>query len=265
MTPLPEAPESTATPTVGAIAASRPASLAVFERLGIDYCCGGKRPFAEACAERGLDPAGVMEAIAAEEARTGESPSRDWTGATMTELADHIEQTHHAFVKDALGRLDGVVPRVVAAHGARHPELTDLAATYAQFAEEMRDHMIREERVLFPWLRRLEKSTEIHVGPPWSVKRPIDCMEHDHDEAGRALAKMRELTRGYAAPEGACPTYRSMLSTLDALERDTHIHIHKENNVLFPRGVETEKRIEAGRGIGARRNGCTCGSGCAHG
>jgi regulator of cell morphogenesis and NO signaling len=230
---------------LGDIAAAVPASLAVFERLGLDYCCGGKRPLKDAAADAGLDPEEVLrridEAVAAENA----ADERDWRAATMAELADHIEATHHAFVRDALARLAETLPRVVRAHGRTHPELHELAGVVETFAEEMRDHMVREERVVFPWLRRLEKRSEIQGGPPWSVRRPISCMIHDHDDAGEALATMRRLTSGYTPPEGACPTYRSMLRTLETLEADTHRHIHKENNILFPAGVAAEDAIKA--------------------
>jgi regulator of cell morphogenesis and NO signaling len=234
------------TTTVGELAAKRPASIAVFERLGLDYCCGGKHALAGACARAGVSLAELLRAIEAEEAsvRTAE---RDWQAATMAELADHIEQTHHVFVRDALKRLETVLPRVVRAHGDRHPELHALADVVEQFRAEMHDHMVREERVLFPWLRRLERPTQIHTGPPWSVRRPIGCMVHDHDDAGAALARMRALTGGYLPPEGACAPYRSMLATLAELERDTHIHIHKENNVLFPAGVRAEDQLRLDR------------------
>lgn len=227
--------------TLGALAAQRPASMAVFERLGLDYCCGGGRTLSEACRAAGLEPGAVLEAIAAEEGAGVAFGERDWTGATMTELADHIEATHHAFVRDALTRLDSVMPRVLAAHGASDPRLHELSEVFARFAAEMRDHMIREERVLFPWLRRLDRRTELNVGPPWSVQRPISCMVHDHDDAGRELAEMRALTDGFTPPAGACATYCSMLALLAGLERDTHVHIHKENAILFPAGIRAEE------------------------
>ncbi|HYE60757.1 MAG TPA: iron-sulfur cluster repair di-iron protein [Phycisphaerales bacterium] len=232
--------------TLGQLAATRAGAIPVFERYGLDYCCGGGRTLREACAAAELSPDAVVQAIHDEEQEHRGIPrERPWTDATMTELADHIERTHHAFVRDALARLANIMPRVVAAHGKSNPALAELAAVYGQFAEEMRDHMVREERVLFPWLRRLERPTEVQSGPPWSVRRPISCMVHDHDDAGAALARMRELTGNYTPPEGACATYRSMLSTLEALERDTHEHIHKENNILFPAGVRAEDEVAA--------------------
>jgi regulator of cell morphogenesis and NO signaling len=241
--------------TLGAIAARRPSAIAVFERLGLDYCCGGKRTLADACKAADLQPPAVLHAILASEGSTTLIPrERPWTQATMTELADHIEQTHHAFVRDATVRLRAIMPRVTAAHSKSDPRLTRLAKVVDEFLADMADHMVREERVLFPWLRRLERPSEIQGGPPWSVRRPIDCMVHDHEAAGAHLAEMRTLTDGFTPPPGACATYRSMLSTLAQLEQDTHIHVHKENNILFPAGIRAEER----RAATARPMGETC-------
>lgn len=234
---MPPRPDPSA--TLGSLAAEYPASIPIFERFDLDYCCGGGRTLQCACAERGLDARIVLDAIFASEPKPAAS-ERNWTRATMTELSDHIEQTHHAFLRDALTRLKNVVPRVAAAHGDRHPELHRLAEVIGAFTAEMVDHLTREERVLFPWLRRLERRSEIQGGPPWSVRRPISCMVHDHDDAGAALAEMRSLTDNFTPPTDACGTYRSLLDTLRELERDTHIHIHKENNILFPAGVRAE-------------------------
>jgi len=184
----------------------------------------------------------VIELLEEASACPDEANDVDWRGATMTALADHIEQTHHAFVRDALARLATLMPRVIEAHADAHPELRELGSVIEAFAEDMRDHMVREERVVFPWLRRLERPTEIQGGPAWSVKRPISCMIHDHDDAAAALRRMRTLTGGYEPPEDTCITVRTVYELLSRLERDTHVHIHKENNILFPAGIEAEAR-----------------------
>lgn len=218
-------------------------TVPVLERYKVDYCCGGGRSLGQAAQDAGLDAAELITAL--RRAVVGESPEpqRDWTTATMTELADHIVETHHHRMREWLERLAFVVPKVAKAHGKRQPELVELQDVVKQFSEEMYDHMIREERVVFPWLRRLDRMTEIHKGPPWSVKRPISCMIHDHDDAASALQCMRRLTGGYSSPDWACATYRSMISALDAMELDTHIHISKENNILFPAGIAAEERL----------------------
>lgn len=241
--------------SIGTIAAARPASIAVFERYGLDYCCHGDRSIADACAARGADLAVVLREIdSAERGATEEDVERRWTDASMTELADHIEYTHHEFARQALARLAETLPRVVRVHGEAHPELREVAEIVAAMSEDMHDHFVREERVLFPWLRRLDRHSELHTGPPWSVKRPIDCMEHDHDELGTLFARLRSLTADYAAPQDGCASYRSVMDTLRSLERDTHIHIHKENNILFPAGIRAEEASQH-RTTAARKTG----------
>ncbi len=225
---------------IGAIAAEHPEFIPLFERFGLDYCCHGDRTLAEACEHRGVNPVEVLDAIRNAGDGAADAPDRNWTGATMSELADHIEQTHHAYAKEAFVRLEELSREVAAAHAAQHPELLVLADRIIALADDMRDHMVREERVLFPWLRRLERRSEITSSPPWSVRRPIECMEHDHDGVAASFARISELSGGYSPPADACGKYRFLLTLLRDLERDTHIHIHKENNILFPAGVRAE-------------------------
>ncbi len=226
---------------VGSIATAYPRAIPLLESLGLDYCCKGGHTLAHACAERGLDPQRTLRSIEGAADAADHDTAPDPASMSMTELADHIEATHHAITREALASLQAMLPRLIEAHGQAHPELVELRECVDAFADDLEDHMVREERVLFPWLRRLERKSEIQGGPPWSVRRPIDCMIHDHDSAGEMLGRMRSLTNGYRAPEDACGTYQACLSVLESLERDTHIHIHKENNILFPRGVEAER------------------------
>jgi len=234
------------TMTLGEIAAAFPGVIPALEQLGLDYCCRGGRTLAGAVEAAGLDLAAVLTTLRTTvDGETREqAEERDWRAATMTELADHIEATHHAFVRDAMEQLSALLPKVIEAHGSEHGELRSLAPVVDALADDLRDHMVREERVLFPWLRRLERKSEIQGGPPWSVRRPIDCMVHDHDEVAIALGKIRELTAGYQPPPGACPTYTRLYGLLGELERDTHVHIHKENNILFPAGVRAEAALK---------------------
>lgn len=169
----------------------------------------------------------------------------------MTDLADHIEETHHAFVRQSVERLATLVERCVGAHLKERPQYTELQTTIDELSDDLLEHMVREERVLFPWIRRLERPTEIQGGPPWSVRRPIDCMIHDHDKAGQAFARVRQLTDDLTVPENACTTERELITLLADLERDTHIHIHKENNILFPAAVKAEAHRTDGLGRAA--------------
>lgn len=228
----------TAATRIGDAAAAHADLIPVFERFGLDYCCRGGDSIEQSCARAGTPIGDVMQAVS--EALTAKPGASVSAPRSMSEQCDDIERTHHAFVRDAFSRLDTLLPRVLAAHGAAHPELVELRAVVAELKAEMLDHMVREERVLFPWLRRLENPHSLAVGPPWSVKRPIDCMVHDHDAVGTALARIRALTGGYRAPDGACASYVALFRLLHDLERDTHLHVHKENNVLFPAGVRAE-------------------------
>jgi regulator of cell morphogenesis and NO signaling len=229
-------------PTVGQLVVERPARARVFERLGIDYCCGGRKSLALACREKDLDPDAVLRELDAE-AEAPPADETDWSAATLAELADHIEQTHHAFLKAELPRLDRLTRKVAAVHGQRHPELVGLRLVYAHLMRELESHLLDEEAVVFPLCRRLDPSGT--GGPPRdpagrSVQSPIAALTHEHDDAGAALAEMRRLAADYVPPEGACNTYRAMLAGLAELEADMHRHVHKENNILFPRAVEAE-------------------------
>lgn len=227
--------------TVGSIARDRPELLRVFDRLRIDYCCRGGDTLAEACRRAGVDVPALAEAASgapSEPAATDTPAPR-----TMTEWCDHIEATHHAAAREAFARLSAMMPRAIDAHASRHPRLTELDRVLTGLREEMLDHMVREERVLFPWLRRLEQPGAIHFGPPWSVQRPIDCMKHDHDSVSEALTSVRALTDDYTPPAGVCATVRAIFETLKDLEADTRHHIHKENNILFPAATETERDL----------------------
>lgn len=228
---------------VGQLVAERPSRSRVFESLGIDYCCGGKKPLAQACREKGLDPETVRRFLddSAEPAR---SDDRNWSEATLTELADHIEQTHHAYLKRELPRLGTLVRKVAAVHGSHLSWLLELDGVFAGFAAEMESHAMKEEHVLFPMIRGLDCGqlpAMDHCGG--TVTNPILVMEHEHDDAGRALARMRGLSGGYVPPPAACNTFRAMLSGLVELEDDTHRHVHKENSILFPRAAEAEARL----------------------
>jgi regulator of cell morphogenesis and NO signaling len=233
--------------TVGAIVASRPALSRVFEAAGIDYCCGGKKTLASACREKGLDVNSIIAALEPNDVE-GEESFVDAASMSLAELADHIEQTHHAYLRNELPRLMKLTQKVATVHGNNDRRLQSVHEALVAFASELSSHMMKEEMILFPFIRRLEASNspvEFHCG---SVANPIRQMEHEHQDAGDALAKLRELTDDYTPPDWACNTYRAMLDALAQLERDMHQHVHKEDNVLFPKALEREAEL-TGRGI----------------
>lgn len=231
--------------TVGQIVAERPSRARVFERLGIDYCCGGKIPLEQVCRKKGLDVTSVLQELRDQGQGASESDSVDWTKAPLTDLANQIEATHHAYLHRELPRLDWLVSRVATVHGPHRPELLDVKTTFDGLKTELEEHMFKEEKVLFPMIRGLESGSRPPVGPP-SVSYPIAAMEHEHDSAGAALLRLRTLTSDYVPPADACNTYRAMLDGLAELESDLHLHVHKENNILFPRAIEAEAAAPAG-------------------
>ncbi|MFT3685633.1 MAG: DUF542 domain-containing protein [Phycisphaerales bacterium] len=184
-----------ATTPVGEIVTHQPGAATLFGRFGIDFCCGGKRPLAEACAKAGVRLERMLEELAG----IGPGPERTWADATAAELVAHIQETHHEYLKRELPSLLLLLRKVADRHGGTHPELAELSSVFEMFAADMFEHMAKEEKVLFPAICEME---ERGGGP--SLKAPIECMEHDHEDAGKALARMRELTNGFTAPEGAC-------------------------------------------------------------
>ena len=228
------------TATVGDLVRERPGRARIFESLKIDYCCGGKISLARACEKRGIDAASVLKQIETADATQEPADLVDADALTLTELADHIEQTHHAYLRAELPRLEFMTEKVSRVHGDKEPRLLQVRGAFVALKAELEPHMMKEERILFPIIRQLEASAsrpEFHCG---SVANPIRQMEHEHDQAGDALAIIREATDNFVPPEWACNTYRAMLDSLENLEADMHQHVHKENNVLFPKAIELE-------------------------
>lgn len=213
---------------VGTLAANHPRSTRVFARHQIDYCCGGGRPLADACARRGLDVDQVVQEIAAE--LDGPGPeTRAWREAGLDELITHIETTYHGPLREELSRLEGMARKVLSVHGDKMPEvLGELVTVFEGLHAELLDHMNKEEAILFPLIR---------AGRGPETGAPVEVMEHEHESAGAALARIRELTDDFTVPEGACTTWRALWDGLRELESDMHQHIHLENNILFPRAL----------------------------
>ena len=226
--------------TVGEIAAAYPAAVRVFQKHAIDFCCGGKLPLEEACRSRGLNTAAVLADLEAALAPAG-AKSTDWQTAPLGALIDHILETHHAYLRAELPRVDQMLAKVIDKHGANHPDMVPpLRPLFDGLAAELASHMMKEERILFPLIRSLEAGTlqgPAHCG---SIRNPISVMEYEHDSAGNALAQMRRITRDYQVPPDACNTFRALFHGLEELEADLHQHIHLENNILFPRAVDLE-------------------------
>lgn len=229
------------TETVGSVVTRRPALSRVFEQVSIDYCCGGKKTLEEACQEKEIELPSLIASLE-EAVQSGEKKEETYPAAmSLSELADHIVKTHHVYLRNEFPRLDRLTKKVASVHGKTDPRLCRVRDTYKALEEELTSHMMKEERILFPMIRQLDSSIEAPMFHCGSLADTIRQMEKEHDQAGSALGLLRELTDGYTPPEWACNTYRVLLDTLDNLERDLHKHIHKENNVLFPRALEMEE------------------------
>ncbi|HEV2325763.1 MAG TPA: iron-sulfur cluster repair di-iron protein [Terracidiphilus sp.] len=232
-----------ATQTVREIAQTQPSSIRVFEQFGIEYCCKGRKPLAEACAAKDIDVETVIAALEAA-SRIENVQIKSWSKEPLAKLIDHIVQTHHAYCKDELPRLSGLAAKVVKRHGGTNPELAVIQTKLAQLVGELIKHLAEEEVVVFPLIVSLAekkaKGGAAESKSPISIGNPLALLIQEHDKAGVLLAEIRSLSRNFIAPEYACSTYRAFFDGLREFERDLHRHIHLENNILFPRAIELE-------------------------
>jgi regulator of cell morphogenesis and NO signaling len=232
--------------TIGELALENPAATRVFEKLGIDYCCGGGQTLAQACqaAQVSIDEAKTALAAASAGAAAA-APLRNWPAEPLSELVAHIRSTHHVYTRGELARLGPLFDKVCSVHGANHPELLRLRDIFGGLAEELTTHLMREEMVLFPYIVRMEEAVvakqPVPAPPFGTVRDPVAAMMHEHDAAGSALRSMREIANGYTAPPDACISFQTLYQALAALEADLHQHIHLENNLLFPQAIEMEQ------------------------
>lgn len=225
--------------TVGQLVVENPARARVFEKHGIDYCCGGKKKLDAACREKGIDTLRIENELTLVDIQAAPE-AVDWSRGTLAELADHIEQTHHEYLRQELPRLDTLTEKIARVHGPKSSKLVKLREVFIAFKAELESHMQKEEQILFPICRRLDVERAAFPTHCGSVQNPIRVMVMEHDNAGHALDQFRELTDNYTAPADACNTFIAMFDSFRQLEQDMHQHVHKENNILFPRAVEAE-------------------------
>jgi len=232
--------------TVGELALENPAATRVFEKLGIDYCCGGNLSLEQACRAANLAVDQVLDSLEmAEQTTRAEQKVHDWQREMLGDLVAHIKSTHHKYTREEIARLGPLFVKVCSVHGQNHPELVEIRTTFAGLAQELTMHMMKEEMVLFPYIVRMEEAVLQHepiLPPPFgSVQNPVSMMKHEHDSAGAALRAMRQASSGYAAPPDACISYQTLFKALAEFEADLHQHIHLENNILFPRAIGMER------------------------
>ncbi|MCU1366849.1 MAG: iron-sulfur cluster repair di-iron protein [Ilumatobacteraceae bacterium] len=232
--------------TLAEVMDAYPAMAREFERRGLDYCCGGRRTLGDACVLVGIDPDETVAELTS--AVVIDSALPVWATMSVEALVDHLEATHHRYLWGEMPRVTALIDKIVTVHGARHPELRDVAACFVRVRADLEPHMLREERVLFPMIRELAASTELPTFHCGSLRDPITVMLGEHDAVGHLLAELHRLTNGYTPPADGCASYAACFAAMAELEADTHLHIHKENNVLFPLVVRLEdERAPVGR------------------
>lgn len=239
--------EITQATQVGDIASRFPATIKVFQQLGVDFCCGGRRPLADVCAPGG--PGFETLRASLEAAISGTPPeTRSLRDLPLGELTEHIVERYHGWIREEFARVTPMMDKVLRVHGERHSELEVVALTFAELKADILPHMMKEEQVLFPFLRRMAGTADGDplVVPFGTVENPIRMMEMEHEAVGGLLARLRRLTNGHTPPEDACNTFRGLYHAFAEIERDTHEHIHVENNILHPRAIALEKKLRSG-------------------
>jgi regulator of cell morphogenesis and NO signaling len=232
------------TPTA-TIALRSDAHAAVLDRHHLDFCCGGRRSLSEACVRAGLDVGPILDELnAAATSRLAAAVPADWIQRPLPELIDHIVDAHHVFTRGALARIAPLLNKVVAKHGAQHPELTRVFVAFTDLASDLGPHMAREEAVLFPYLRALANPGDPPAAAPFgTVRNPVRMMMMQHDRAAELLTEIQEASGDLAVPEGACASYAALYATLKELRLDLLKHVSLENNVVFPRAITLEDAL----------------------
>ena len=218
----------------------------IFKKYGIDFCCGGGVSITKACEKAKIDPSVLLTELV----NLDNVPDRasDYNSWKLDFLTDHIINVHHHYVEESSPLLLQYSKRVNHVHGHHYTELAEIESLVTQVVQAMASHQRKEELILFPFIKKLVKAeregTEvppIHFG---SVENPIQMMEEEHEEAGEILRKINELSNNYTPPQGACNTYRAFYAKLDEFEQDLHHHIHLENNILFPKALNLERKLK---------------------
>jgi regulator of cell morphogenesis and NO signaling len=233
--------------TLAQIVTANHEASSVFEKYHLDFCCKGKRSLSEAINEKQLPTEQVVNDLAEVLNKSTNRDAALLNFITISQLCDYIVATHHAYVRQSSEQIFLYLEKIASKHGGRHPELLDILALFTELKEEMTEHMFKEENILFPRLKELEKhnAANLPLALPAAgyIEAPIAVMEHEHDSAGSLLEQLRYKTNDYTAPADACTTYRVAFASLQAFEADLHQHVHMENNILFPKAVDMMNKL----------------------
>jgi regulator of cell morphogenesis and NO signaling len=233
--------------TLAQIVTGNHQAATVFEKYHLDFCCKGKRPLSEAINEKQLPVEEVVKELNEVLGTSANKEAALLNYINLSQLCDYIVDTHHAYVRQSSTQIGLYLEKISGKHSGRHPELVEILQLFTTIKEEMNDHMFKEENILFPRIKELEKhfAEKLPLAlPAFSyIEAPIAMMEQEHENAGSLLEKIREKTNNYTAPADACTTYRVAFASLQAFEADLHQHVHMENNILFPRAVEMINKL----------------------
>jgi regulator of cell morphogenesis and NO signaling len=221
-------------PTIGEIVASDFRKAEVFKKYGIDFCCGGKSTLAETCAQKGIDRV-VLEMDLKKASVNTVDPSMDYNSWDPSFLCDYIKNTHHQYVWKTLPELLFYTEKIASVHGANHPELYQVADLFEAINNELREHLKKEEEILFPAIK--EAYSTGTTSKKGIITSEIERMSAEHELAGEAMDKINTITGNYSVPDDACNTYHVTYRMLSQFEDDLHKHVHLENNILYPKAL----------------------------
>jgi regulator of cell morphogenesis and NO signaling len=231
---------------IGDIVAENFRAAQVFEKYGLDFCCGGKKTIDQVCQTKGINPNEVVSLLA-ELPENGSTAPAHFNSWELDFLIDYIVNNHHRYVKQALPVISEHSQKVASKHGENHNEIITISEHFSRIREELEVHMQKEERMLFPYIKQLleidRSGEEAPYAPFGTVENPIKVMEAEHEAAGKMMAEINGLSSSFTPPVDACTTYRVLYQELKEFGDDLHMHIHLENNILFPKAIELEKRL----------------------
>ena len=230
---------------IGEIVAQDYRAAEVFKNHSIDFCCQGNRTIEEACIKHNIEPSTFVSELNDKlntKAATGEPDYKSWPADL---LADYVEKKHHRYVEEKTPVLKQYLDKICSVHGGRHPELHEIKDHFFASAGELAKHMKKEELILFPFVRKMVASNGREIAEPHfgSVQNPIQAMMAEHEAEGDRFREIEKLSNSYTPPADACNTYKVTFALLKEFEDDLHLHIHLENNILFPQAVAMEQKL----------------------
>jgi len=231
--------------TIGQLVKDDYRTAQVFQQNGLDFCCGGNRTIEEACASKDVNHSEIVQAL--NQIRNNGTKEDNYNQWSLDFLVDYIINNHHEFTRNKLPEIGKYAKKVAKVHGERHEELNEIYYEFTKLHTEIFNHLDKEERILFPYIKQLVEAEKKGLQPEapefGEAANPIAMMEEEHDEAGTSMAKIRRLSKDFTPPADACTTYRLLYQNLEGFEKDLHKHVHLENNILFPKALELEEKL----------------------